>query len=279
MLSLTMGSRETEEQAAETIKGGKEIEKLAAQGLALFAAKGEDEVELDVDAATAFKTEADAKFAAIEAEAAALTGKDNKKARTEKSKEASAVKLTPEYIDAVRVIKGQPPKNGNFGKVKAAANTDAAPAAAAPAAAAAAEKDDKKKDDKPKKQESAGISKAERDELEKMKNDIIARKKELKESGMSGGQMNKDEEIVRMVNRMNELKEKENPGGIAAAKKEEKGGKKKTLSADGNAQKLKLEGEIEEYKGKLKTEFGYTPKDIKNDPDLCDMLKKLAEIK
>lgn len=277
MLSLTMGSRETEEQAAETIKGGKEIEKLAAQGLALFAAKGEDEVELDVDAATAFKTEADAKFAAIEAEAAALTGKDNKKARTEKSKEASAVKLTPEYIDAVRVIKGQPPKNGNFGKVKAAAN--AAPAAAAPEAAAAAEKDDKKKDDKPKKQESAGISKAERDELEKMKNDIIARKKELKESGMSGGQMNKDEEIVRMVNRMNELKEKENPGGIAAAKKEEKGGKKKTLSADGNAQKLKLEEEIEEYKGKLKAEFGYTPKEIKADPDLNDMLKKLADIK
>merc|ERR1719231_218923 len=59
----------------------------------------------------------DAKFAALEAEAAALTGKDNKKARQEKSKEASALKLTPEYIDASRVLKGQPPKNGNFAKI------------------------------------------------------------------------------------------------------------------------------------------------------------------
>merc|ERR1711896_12285 len=109
-----------------------EIAKAAAEGMALFAAQAEDEVELDVDAATAFKTEADAKHAALEAEAAALTGKDNKKARSEKSKEASAVKTTPEYIDAVRVIKGQPPKNGNFAKIEAAAKKEeAAPAAAA----------------------------------------------------------------------------------------------------------------------------------------------------
>merc|ERR1712046_101868 len=103
--------------------------------------------------------------AALEAEAAALTGKDNKKARQEKSKEASALKVTPEYIDAVKVIKGQPPKNGNFAKSKAAAKpkADAAPAAEA---AKDDEKDAKKKekdDKKPKKQESAGISKAERD--------------------------------------------------------------------------------------------------------------------
>merc|ERR1711972_613196 len=87
-------------------------------------------------------------------------------------------------------------------------------------------REEKKKDDKkPKKQESAGISKAERDELEKLKNDIIARKKELKDSGMSGGQINKDEQVVGWVNRMNELKEKENPGSTAkpdAAKKETK---------------------------------------------------------
>merc|ERR1712060_446770 len=77
-------------------------------------------------------------------------------------------------------------------------------------------REEKKKDDKkPKKQESAGISKAERDELEKLKDDIIARKKELKDSGMSGGQINKDEQVVSWVNRMNELKEKESPGSTA----------------------------------------------------------------
>merc|ERR1711924_51142 len=110
------------------------------------------------------------------AEAAALTGKDNAKARKEKSKQASEVKKTDEYLDALLVLKGKPPKKGNFGSVKKAE------AAAAPTAAAEEDKkkDDKEKKEKPKKaQEGAGISKAERDELEKLKNDIIAKKKEL----------------------------------------------------------------------------------------------------
>merc|ERR1712139_258953 len=132
---------------------------------------------------------------------------------------------------------------------------------------------------KPKKQESAGISKAERDELEKLKNDIIARKKELKETGMSGGQINKDEQVVGWVARMNELKEKENPGCLAAAKEDKKEGKKKKLSAEQEAEKKDLEASIEEYRNKLKNEFGYTNKDIKADPDLNDMLAKLNSMK
>jgi len=262
--------------AEDNVKGGKEILALAEKGLALFAAQGEDEVTLDVAAATKFKEEADAKFTALEAEAAALTGKDNKKARSEKSKEASEVKKTPEYIDAVKVIKGDRPKNGNFATIKSAAK-----AAAAPAAAAAEEKkEDKKKDDKkPKAKESAGISKAERDELEKLKNDLIARKKELKEGGMSGGQINKDSEIAAWVARMNELKEKENPGILKAQKEEKKGGSKKKVNSEMAADKLKLEAEIEEYKNKLKSEFGYSAKDMKADPDLVDMQKRLADMK
>merc|ERR1711907_645149 len=141
--------------------------------------------------------------------------------------------------------------------------------------------DKKKKDDKkPKKEiESAGISKAERDELEKLKNDIIARKKELKETGMSGGQINKDEQVVGWVTRMNELKEKENPGCLQAAKEDKKEGKKKKLSAEQEQEKKDLETQIEEYRNKLKNEFGYTNKDIKADPDLNDMLAKLNGMK
>merc|ERR1712138_377251 len=134
--------------------------------------------------------------------------------------------------------------------------------------------------EKPKKaQASAGISPAERAELEKLKNDIIARKKELKEQGMSGGQMNKDEQVVAWVARMNELKEKENPGCLTAQKEEKKEGKKKKLSAEQEAEKKELEQQIEEYRNKLKTEFGYTNKDIKADPDLNDMLTKLNGMK
>jgi len=260
----------------ETVKGGKEIAKAAEAGLALFAKEGEDQVELDVDAATAFKAEADAKIAALEAEAAALTGAANKKERQAKSKEASAVKTTPEYIDAQKVMKGQPPKNGNFAKVKAAAKPKEE--AKVEEVKEEAKKDDKKKKE-PKKQESAGISKAERDELEKLKTDIIAKKKELKETGMSGGQINKHEDIVAWVTRMNELKEKENPGCLTAQKEEKKGGKKKALSAEQEQAKKELEQQIEEYRAKLKSEFGYSNKDIKADPDLNDMLKKLNEMK
>jgi len=261
--------------AEDNVKGGKEIAALAEKGMALFAAQGEDKVDLDVAGATKFKEETEAKFAAMEAEAAALTGKDNKKARTEKSKEAAALKTTPEYIDACKVVKGQPPVKGHFAKITKAEVKVAAAEEAAPAAAAAKEKVVKE----PKKQESAGISKAERDELEKIKVDLIARKKELKEQGMSGGQMNKDEQVVSWVARMNELKEKENPGCLAAAKDDKKAAKCKKMSSEQVAEKMKLEEEINEYKAKLKSEFGYSAKDMKADPDLVDMEKRLAAFK
>merc|ERR1712072_1172294 len=119
--------------------------------------------------------------------------------------------------------------------------------------------------------ESAGLSPDERKELEGLKDKLINRKKELKEQGMSGGQMNKDEQIVEWVKRMNELKEKENPGCLTAAKEDKKTSKKK-MSAEQEADKKKLEGEIEEYRAKLKSEFGYSNKDIKADPDLNDMM-------
>jgi len=130
-----------------------------------------------------------------------------------------------------------------------------------------------------KKEESASISKAERDELEKLKTDIVTKKKELKDGGMTGGQINKDPDVAAMVARMNELKEKENPGCLAAAKDEKKEGKKKVLTSEGMQMKLNLEAEIETYKLRLKTEFGYSAKEIKVDPDLLDMQKRLADIK
>ena len=50
---------------------------------------------------------------------------------------------------------------------------------------------------------------------------------------MSGGQQNKDEEIVKMVARMNELKEKQEPGSTKKEKDAKKDSKKKTpLSAE-----------------------------------------------
>merc|ERR1711972_941105 len=107
-----------------------------------------------------------------------------------------------------------------------------------------------------KKKQDAGISPDERKELEQLKTDIIAKKTELKGEGMSGGQINKHEDVVRMVTRMNELKEKENPGCLAQQNEDKKKPKKgKALSSDQEAAKAALEKEMEEYRGKLKSEF------------------------
>merc|ERR1719437_128122 len=43
-----------------------------------------------------------------------LTGKDNKKERTAKSKELSEFKVDKQYIDACKVSKGLEPVNGFF---------------------------------------------------------------------------------------------------------------------------------------------------------------------
>merc|ERR1711972_174066 len=102
-------------------------------GMELFA--GEDKVEYDLDSATAYKAEHEAKIKEKEDAAAALTGKDNKKARTELSKEVSAMKAEEKYVDACKVVKGLPPPKGNFAKTIATEKKADAPTttAAAPA--------------------------------------------------------------------------------------------------------------------------------------------------
>merc|ERR1711920_525936 len=234
----------------------------------------EDQVEYDVEAATAYKEEHDTKIKEKEDAAAALTGKDNKKARTELSKEVSTMKAEEKYVDACKVVKGLAPPKGNF--VKSVQKGDAPKKAEQEAKAEEEKKDVKKDDKKPKKADSAGISKAERDELEKLKKDIIERKAELKAQGMSGGQCNKDEQVVAWVARMTELKIKEDPTlAEGDKKKDEKKEKKKPASEE----KMALEKRMEEYRVQLKQEFGYSDKDIKADPDYADMQKQLSKLK
>merc|ERR1719443_517688 len=87
-------------------------------GLKLFK---EGEVkEYDLGAATRFKEQQDAKIKALEAEADSLHGKDNMKARAAKGKEAAALKADPQYIDAIKVVKGLETKHGFFVKSEAA---------------------------------------------------------------------------------------------------------------------------------------------------------------
>jgi hypothetical protein len=264
-------------RAEDHVAGMGEVMKQASAGLKLF--KTEEAVETDLPAAEAFKTEMEAQIATLEAEAAALTGKDNKKERAAKGKQVSDLKANAQYIDACKVAKGLEPKNGFFVKnPKAAEAPPETKEAEAPAESVPdAKKEAKKKDAKPAKKQSAGISPAETAELEKLKNDIIERKTQLKADGMSGGQQNKDSQIVQWVTRMNELKEKADPGSTAKdAKKDDKKKSKAPLSADEQKEADGLRNEIELYKHKLKTEFGYSNKDMKIDPELLEMEAKMA---
>jgi len=255
------------------------MEQMAAEGLKLFEPET-GPMQVDKAAAEKFKEEVDAQIASLDNEISALTGKENKKERTAKSKEASDLKVGKQYIDACKIVKGLEPKNGFF---VIAGQATAAPkqAKAEPVVAAAPEVVEVKKEDKKKakKEESAGISPAERSELEQLKKDIIERKAQLKAEGMSGGQQNKDAQVVQWVARMNELKEKESPG--STQKEDKKESKKKSsapLSSEEQRELDKLRGDIETYKHRLKTEFGYSNKDMKADQDLIDMEKRLAEL-
>jgi len=262
------------------VRGGKEMIAQAAAGLALF--KEDDKMTCDKDAAESYKNCEDTRARSLSEEAEGLTGKDNKKARQEKSKEAAAVKASDKYIDATRVLKDLDPKHGHFIKtfVKGADPVAEAAARKLSEESLKEEKTKAAKAGKPKADLAAGISKAERDELEKLKNDIIARKTELKAGGMSGGQMNKDEQIVGWVTRMNALKEKENPGSGTAVRKDSDNKEKavRKVSSESQAESIALEKEIEEYKQKLVTEFKYSKKEIAADPDMVDMLAKLKKL-
>mmetsp|Transcript_22085 Transcript_22085/g.36456 ORF Transcript_22085/g.36456 Transcript_22085/m.36456 type:complete len:264 (+) Transcript_22085:56-847(+) len=244
----------------------------AEEGMKLFEAQQGTAAEVDKDAASKYKQEVEVRIASLENEANLLTGKDKKKERAAKGKEVAELKGEQQYVDACKIVKGLEPKFGYF--VTKAAE---APKAVETAAVVEEVKPDKAKKDSKKepKKESAGLSPAETKELEDLKQAIVERKAILKEQGMSGGQQNKDEEVVKMVARMNELKEKQDPGSTKK-EKDAKKDKKAPLSAEEQKEFQKLQGEIEIYKAKLRTEFGYSNKDIKADPDLKDMESRLA---
>lgn len=244
----------------------------AEQGERLFQSQhAKEPAQYDTAQAEKYKKEIEEKIAALEDESALLTGKDNKKERAAKGKEIADLKSQQRYVDACKIGKGLEPKFGNF-VIKAAVLPEAPKEISAETLEVKAVT---KKESKKEKKESSGLSPAETKELEDLKQAIVERKAILKEQGLSGGQQNKDEEVVKMVNRMNELKEKQEPGS-SKKDKDAKKDKKTPLTAEEQREFAQLQGDIEVYKAKLRTEFGYSNKDIKVDPDLKEMESRLA---
>jgi hypothetical protein len=259
----------------QEVKGTALMISQADEGMKLFA--NDPIITFDTVGASKFKLTHEARIKEIEVQAENLTGKSNKKARSEHGKQVQAMKAEAMYIDACKVMKGVEAPNGNF-MTKIVPESDMPPGLAiiAPAPVVPEPKKRTEKEGKKTEAQTGGLSKEEKDELEKLREDIIARKAELKEQGLSGGQCNKDSQVQKWVARMQELKIKENPLGLGEdGKKEEKKKEKKVSSAE----KLALEKKLEEYKNSLRNDFGYTEKDIKADPDFQDLQKELAKMK
>jgi hypothetical protein len=222
------------------------------------------------------------KVKTLESEINALPGKENKKARNAKSREIADLKKDADFMDAERIMVGKEPitpsnktpqnsspKKGEYddlfashdaGKMYVAPTTESLTFAS------------KKKKEKPAK----GLSDKELEDMEKLKQNIMTKKSELKAEGMSGGQINKDSDIVDWVAKLNALKEKEASLKGNMTDKETKQEAKGKKGDDKAISKLKQD--IEDYKLKLKEEFGYSKNEINKDPDLVDMQQRYKEM-
>jgi hypothetical protein len=127
-----------------------------------------------------------------------------------------------------------------------------------------------------KEKKAKDLSEEEKQQMEKLKNDIVAKKAELKAEGVSGGQINKNSEIVEWVNKLNALKEKEAQLKGALTDKD---AKKEEKSKKGDVKEIaRLKDEMDAYKLKLKEEFGYSKQDVNKDPDLVEMQQRYKEM-
>merc|ERR1711937_1129242 len=186
------------------------------------------------------------------------------------------------FMDAERILVGKepitpsnktpqnaPPKKGEYDDLFA--GCDAGKMYVAPTSESLTFTSKKKKEKAQK-----GLSEKELEDMEKLKHNIMTKKSELKAEGMTGGQINKDSEIVDWVAKLQALKDKE-----AALKGNltEKDLKAEAKGKKGDDKEIaKLKNDIEEYKAKLKEEFGYTKQEINKDPDLMDMQKRYKEM-
>jgi len=235
--------------------------------------------------AQAILAETMSKVKHLEVEIAGLSGKENKKARNERSRVIAEMKRDANFMDAERIIAGKealtpsnrdpktPKKVGEFDHLFAqmanGMTADGKLAYVAPTVDIGVSKSKKEKKVK-------DLSDEEKDQMEKLKNNIMTKKSEMKAEGMSGGQINKDSEIVEWVAKLNALKEKEAQlkGDMTAkdVKKDEK-------SKKGDVKEIaKLKDEMDAYKLKLKEEFGYSKQDINKDPDLVEMQQRYKEM-
>merc|ERR1719405_480567 len=237
---------------------------------------------MDTKSAQAIIAETMAKVKVLESEMDSLPGKENKKARNAKSREIAELKKDANFVDAERILVGKepitpsnktpqnaPPKKGEYDDLFA--GCDAGKMYVAPTTESLTFSTKKKKE-KPQK----GLSEKELEDMEKLKQNIMTKKSELKAEGMSGGQINKDSDIVDWVAKLNALKEKE---AALKGNMTEKDLKQETKGKKGDDKEIaKLKQDIEDYKLKLKEEFGYTKQEINKDPDLMDMQKRYKEI-
>jgi hypothetical protein len=237
--------------------------------------------------AQAILAETMSKVKNLELEIEDLSGKENKKARNARSRVIAEMKKDVNFMDAERIIAGKealspmnrdpntPSKRvGEYDHIFAKANgltADGKLAYVAPTVDIGVTVSKKKKEKK-----ATDLTDEEKQQMEKLKNDIVTKKAELKAEGVSGGQINKDSEIVDWVAKLNALKEKEAQLKGALSDKDVKNAEK---SKKGDEKEIaRLRDEIDAYKLKLKEDFGYSKQDINKDPDLVEMQTRFKQM-
>jgi hypothetical protein len=238
--------------------------------------------------AQAILSETMMKVKGLEVEIDNLTGKENKKARNARSRVIAEMKKDVNYMDAERILAGKEalsPMNRDpntpskkvgeydhlFATKATGVTSDGKLAYVAPTSDIGVTPKSKKKEKK-----ATDLSDEEKDQMEKLKSNIMTKKSELKAEGLSGGQINKDSDIVEWVAKLNALKEKEAQLKGAMSDKDAKNDVKQKK---GDEKELaRLRDEIDAYKLKLKEEFGYSKQDINKDPDLVEMQQRFKEM-
>lgn len=188
-----------------------------------------------------YKHRIDVQIASLEAQSEDLTGKEHHKERTEKGKQISSLHNDQRYVDACRVLKGLAPTHGFF------------------------------KGDGPS-QEDAQIDAVQAAQLAQQAEDALAEVTETEEkhididSHLVKDSAQEEDMLLQSWSDRIDMLEKITPAGSAS------------ISVETVDELENVAREIVDYKARLKSEFGYTNKDLKNETELANVEARLDKI-
>eukprot|EP00930_Biecheleria_cincta_P061559 TRINITY_DN47121_c0_g1_i1.p1 TRINITY_DN47121_c0_g1~~TRINITY_DN47121_c0_g1_i1.p1 ORF type:complete len:418 (-),score=109.68 TRINITY_DN47121_c0_g1_i1:130-1317(-) len=122
------------------------------------------------------------------------------------------------------------------------------------------------------KEQTAGLCPSEVRELEKLLLEVAERKAHLRAEGLTEHEQDRDEQVMNQLIRLRELRLKEHHD-----KKRAKNGKKEEQEL--LAELEQLQEQLAAFKRSLRGEHGCSNKDVKHDPEVCELEERLIVLK